>query len=212
MAWLWTLHCQASFTMGQELKTIIEIKWVWSFGDCQDQYTLRIHCWKGDASSHSLLWSTFNAFIHSWRCDIEIQFCQISVWISINYPGQQVFPWLDITMDILSIASTAILQRLCGHDNSRLSTSSVLHKKVQRLTQFCFIFPGEHIRNWRKRYFILRKDGSFFGFRAKPDQRLADPLNNFTVKGKVIQWSLGIVYILFNILLMVFCSLNIVMC
>ncbi|XP_064602802.1 RAC-gamma serine/threonine-protein kinase-like isoform X2 [Liolophura sinensis] len=42
---------------------------------------------------------------------------------------------------------------------------------------------GEHIRNWRKRYFILRKDGSFFGFRAKPDQRLADPLNNFTVKG-----------------------------
>lgn len=91
MAWLWTLHCQASFTMGQELKTIIEIKWNWSFGDCQDQYTLRIHCWKGDASSHSLLWSTFNAFIHSWRCDIEIQFCQISVCISINYPGQQVF-------------------------------------------------------------------------------------------------------------------------
>ncbi|KAL4238647.1 RAC-gamma serine/threonine-protein kinase [Mactra antiquata] len=41
---------------------------------------------------------------------------------------------------------------------------------------------GEHIKNWRKRYFILRKDGSFLGFRAKPEHGLSDPLNDFTVR------------------------------
>nr|QCW06540.1 serine/threonine kinase AKT [Pinctada imbricata] len=41
---------------------------------------------------------------------------------------------------------------------------------------------GEHIKNWRKRYFILRKDGSFLGYRAKPEHGLGDPLNDFTVR------------------------------
>nr|QFR39796.1 serine/threonine-specific protein kinase B [Azumapecten farreri] len=41
---------------------------------------------------------------------------------------------------------------------------------------------GEHIKNWRKRYFILRDDGSFLGFRTKPEHGLNDPLNDFTVK------------------------------
>ncbi|XP_013096502.2 RAC-gamma serine/threonine-protein kinase-like isoform X2 [Biomphalaria glabrata] len=42
---------------------------------------------------------------------------------------------------------------------------------------------GEHIKNWRKRYFILRKNGSFEGFRSKPEANdLQDPLNKFSVK------------------------------
>ncbi|KAL3985473.1 Protein kinase domain family protein [Acanthocheilonema viteae] len=43
---------------------------------------------------------------------------------------------------------------------------------------------GEHIKNWRPRYFVLFKDGALLGFRAKPDpdQPLPDPLNDFTVK------------------------------
>ncbi|KAK7104967.1 RAC-beta serine/threonine-protein kinase A-like isoform X4 [Littorina saxatilis] len=42
---------------------------------------------------------------------------------------------------------------------------------------------GEHIKNWRKRYFILCKDGSFLGYRSKPEGGdTSDPLNNFTVK------------------------------
>jgi len=45
---------------------------------------------------------------------------------------------------------------------------------------------GEHIKNWRKRYFILREDGTFYGFRAKPEHDMQDPLNNFTVRGKVL--------------------------
>ncbi|OQR73948.1 RAC serine/threonine-protein kinase-like, partial [Tropilaelaps mercedesae] len=42
---------------------------------------------------------------------------------------------------------------------------------------------GEHIKNWRKRYFILRDDGSLIGFKVQPEPgQYADPLNNFTVK------------------------------
>lgn len=56
---------------------------------------------------------------------------------------------------------------------------------LHAMTKVLFFFIlGEHIKNWRKRYFILRKDGSFLGFRAKPEQGFNDPLNDFTVRGK----------------------------
>merc|ERR1711981_680463 len=47
---------------------------------------------------------------------------------------------------------------------------------------------GEHIRNWRPRYFILKDNGQFIGFKNKPthDTDLNDPLNNFTVKNCTI--------------------------
>jgi len=43
---------------------------------------------------------------------------------------------------------------------------------------------AEHMRTWRPRYFILKDNGQFIGFRNKPSQvtDLNDPLNNFTVK------------------------------
>lgn len=41
---------------------------------------------------------------------------------------------------------------------------------------------GEHIKNWRQRYFFLLEDGTLLGFKAKPEHGLDDPLNNFTVK------------------------------
>lgn len=43
---------------------------------------------------------------------------------------------------------------------------------------------GEHIKNWRARYFVLMDDGSLFGFKTKPlPGQYRDPTNNFTVKG-----------------------------
>ena len=45
---------------------------------------------------------------------------------------------------------------------------------------------GEHIKNWRKRYFVLVDDGRFYGYKTKPEHGLGDPLNNFTVKGKIL--------------------------
>ncbi|KAJ3609983.1 hypothetical protein NHX12_022077 [Muraenolepis orangiensis] len=40
----------------------------------------------------------------------------------------------------------------------------------------------EYIKNWRPRYFLLKTDGSFIGYKEKPqDADLAYPLNNFSV-------------------------------
>jgi hypothetical protein len=44
------------------------------------------------------------------------------------------------------------------------------------------MFLGEHIKNWRSRYFILFADGSLMGYRNKPEGPMTEPLNNFTVK------------------------------
>uniref|UniRef100_A0AAQ4PH42 non-specific serine/threonine protein kinase n=1 Tax=Gasterosteus aculeatus aculeatus TaxID=481459 RepID=A0AAQ4PH42_GASAC len=41
---------------------------------------------------------------------------------------------------------------------------------------------GEYIKNWRPGYFLLKTDGSFIGYKDKPqDSDLAYPLNNFSV-------------------------------
>ncbi|CEF70144.1 RAC serine/threonine-protein kinase [Strongyloides ratti] len=42
---------------------------------------------------------------------------------------------------------------------------------------------GEHIKNWRARYFILFNDGALLGFKQKPEtSQYMDPLNDFTVR------------------------------
>ncbi|XP_065178137.1 RAC-gamma serine/threonine-protein kinase-like [Sycon ciliatum] len=42
---------------------------------------------------------------------------------------------------------------------------------------------GEYIKNWRARWFQLKSDGSFLGYKDKPSAGSgADPLNNFTVE------------------------------
>uniref|UniRef100_A0A7N9AS11 non-specific serine/threonine protein kinase n=1 Tax=Mastacembelus armatus TaxID=205130 RepID=A0A7N9AS11_9TELE len=41
---------------------------------------------------------------------------------------------------------------------------------------------GEYIKTWRPRYFILKSDGSFIGYKEKPDLNdQTSPLNNFSV-------------------------------
>uniref|UniRef100_S4RTA2 non-specific serine/threonine protein kinase n=1 Tax=Petromyzon marinus TaxID=7757 RepID=S4RTA2_PETMA len=41
---------------------------------------------------------------------------------------------------------------------------------------------GEYIKTWRPRYFLLKTDGSFIGYKEKPqDTDQQDPLNNFSV-------------------------------
>uniref|UniRef100_A0A0N5BJD1 non-specific serine/threonine protein kinase n=1 Tax=Strongyloides papillosus TaxID=174720 RepID=A0A0N5BJD1_STREA len=42
---------------------------------------------------------------------------------------------------------------------------------------------GEHIKNWRARYFILFNDGALLGYKQKPESsQYSDPLNDFTVR------------------------------
>ncbi|XP_074662116.1 RAC-gamma serine/threonine-protein kinase-like [Tubulanus polymorphus] len=43
---------------------------------------------------------------------------------------------------------------------------------------------GEYIKNMRPRYFILRENGTLYGFKEKPKPgSLGEPLNNFSIKG-----------------------------
>uniref|UniRef100_A0A8C9TIP0 non-specific serine/threonine protein kinase n=1 Tax=Scleropages formosus TaxID=113540 RepID=A0A8C9TIP0_SCLFO len=44
-------------------------------------------------------------------------------------------------------------------------------------------FLGEYIKTWRPRYFILKSDGSFIGYKEKPEtlEHSLPPLNNFSV-------------------------------
>ena len=52
------------------------------------------------------------------------------------------------------------------------------------LNEILIICPGEHIKNWRPRYFVLFTDGSLRGFKKRPDPgNYDDPMNNFTVRG-----------------------------
>uniref|UniRef100_A0A672L980 non-specific serine/threonine protein kinase n=1 Tax=Sinocyclocheilus grahami TaxID=75366 RepID=A0A672L980_SINGR len=47
---------------------------------------------------------------------------------------------------------------------------------------YLFFSSGEYIKNWRPRYFLLKTDGSFIGYKEKPqDADLPYPLNNFSV-------------------------------
>lgn len=63
---------------------------------------------------------------------------------------------------------------------------------VTQVTSFfginvCFLHVGEYIKNWRPRYFLLKTDGSFIGYKEKPqDVDLPYPLNNFSVASKYI--------------------------
>lgn len=43
---------------------------------------------------------------------------------------------------------------------------------------------GEHIKNWRARYFVLFKDGALLGYKTKVES-FDNPLNVFTVKADI---------------------------
>ncbi len=64
------------------------------------------------------------------------------------------------------------------------------------LVVFCVLdrmgFSGEYIKNWRPRYFLLKTDGSFIGYKEKPqDADLAYPLNNFSVASESLSFILN---------------------
>lgn len=51
-----------------------------------------------------------------------------------------------------------------------------------------FLFLGEYIKTWRGRYFLLKSDGTFIGYKERPQDvdQLETPLNNFSVAREYI--------------------------
>lgn len=41
---------------------------------------------------------------------------------------------------------------------------------------------GNHIKNWRRRFFVLFRDGTLLGFKTDVGDNFDDPLNDFTIK------------------------------
>lgn len=61
-------------------------------------------------------------------------------------------------------------------------TSCLLLLSVTSVSVSFLCSSGEHIKNWRSRYFLLLEDGSLIGYKNKPEGP-TEPLNKFTVKG-----------------------------
>lgn len=55
------------------------------------------------------------------------------------------------------------------------------------------VFPGEYIKTWRPRYFLLKNDGTFIGYKERPQdvEQRESPLNNFSVARKCLQGRVG---------------------
>lgn len=73
-------------------------------------------------------------------------------------------------------------------DNRMSVSSGISHRSFQIIrTQQDVVYQGwlmkrgEHIKNWRARYFVLFKDGALLGFKTAVSE-YKDPLNDFTVK------------------------------
>lgn len=70
--------------------------------------------------------------------------------------------------------------------------SSVLDYPKEEFTRgrlyLCFphCSTGEYIKTWRPRYFLLKNDGTFIGYKERPQDvdQLETPLNNFSVARK----------------------------
>lgn len=70
--------------------------------------------------------------------------------------------------------------------NTRMSVGSngIKRNQADAVHEGWLLKRGEHIKNWRPRYFMLFRDGALLGFKTKPEpgQPLPEPLNDFTVK------------------------------
>ena len=56
---------------------------------------------------------------------------------------------------------------------------------------FCpSLFAGEYIKTWRPRYFLLKTDGTFIGYKERPQhvEALETPLNNFSVAREYLRF------------------------
>lgn len=53
--------------------------------------------------------------------------------------------------------------------------------------------PGEYIKTWRPRYFLLKNDGTFIGYKERPQdvEQRESPLNNFSVARKCLRGRVG---------------------
>ncbi|XP_065092664.1 RAC serine/threonine-protein kinase [Ochlerotatus camptorhynchus] len=74
---------------------------------------------------------------------------------------------------------------MSSSDNSQPQPPRVIQPSAAPVVKEGWLYKrGEHIKNWRSRYFILRDDGTLVGYKNRPDASFqAEPSNKFTVRG-----------------------------
>lgn len=131
-------------------------------------------------------------------------------WLAAGHTLRQLVPWATATGTFLpgmtseslrparhQPSSAGATSRVSfGEALSCLPSSTLAHPvplvrhsypglcPLTSLPLLC-LHSGEYIKTWRPRYFLLKSDGSFIGYKERPeapDQTLP-PLNNFSVAG-----------------------------
>lgn len=65
----------------------------------------------------------------------------------------------------------------------RVTSCFILSPATQQSLFKLSLLSGEYIKTWRPRYFLLKSDGTFIGYKERPQDvdQLETPLNNFSV-------------------------------
>uniref|UniRef100_A0A673L4N1 RAC-alpha serine/threonine-protein kinase-like n=1 Tax=Sinocyclocheilus rhinocerous TaxID=307959 RepID=A0A673L4N1_9TELE len=76
-----------------------------------------------------------------------------------------------------------IFELICTKKNLFAYTLLILNKTLCIYLAFSLCLTGEYIKTWRPRYFLLKSDGTFIGYKERPQDvdQLETPLNNFSV-------------------------------
>ncbi|PAV80079.1 hypothetical protein WR25_25899 isoform B [Diploscapter pachys] len=73
-----------------------------------------------------------------------------------------------------------------GYDNKKTISMTSLSMKSRKqedvIMEGWLHKKGEHIKNWRPRYFVLFNDGALLGYKSKPKEGFPEPLNDFMIK------------------------------
>ncbi|KAF6779061.1 hypothetical protein AHF37_01535 [Paragonimus kellicotti] len=113
----------------------------------------------------------------------------------LSSPNEQPIP-SQLTVESQATNTDEELRSLGVEENQQLEASVVSPYLLNMLQRRPMCLPltrkviregwlmkrGEHIKTWRRRYFKLREDGTFYGYKSQPKDDMAQPLNNFTVR------------------------------